>query len=560
MDKEPVFSIIDEQILKKSVKDFLYIATNPKQALGDKAYVYNDFLKQKSGKSQEGHEGLYGTFEILTEYSKAGLFDLDGGPQSKNDVMGDKRSIIYTFINLREPRDLVHDNASRALYMKAQGYKKLIFLPREMRAVTLADLVEMRKKGVYDPRTDLVRTYGFKRGEAVVNQYIKNGQEAETYAKAVFNRILGEAHSINVTFVGRPEMWLNRPYFLERKDCIGLSRQYSISYKYGGDFISTTLLTYIRKNSLTYAYAMSGLDVIVGDHDNNYFYKQGRLYLQLQQAIQKAGATGTQVMSNLISSSIGGSAGAITGEITSGLGNDALAYIKAGGLYVAPDVLGHMNYDSRGSSAEVVVDTGATATGTVYNPLYGEKILLDTAASIKIQLDLIVKAQNDIKESIKIAKNAATDIKNLKKQITDEESKKGQKDGIAIIRWGDEIKSKIEAAASASQAINLSKASIQTAYAALYGPVFRKSNPNIDAINGGSDGTLTFLIKNYYRSNLERDDAKYYGLFYFLFYLHVQQFNIRSNTPEFTKLGVTSKIDKTYKNKPDAVSYFITGY
>jgi len=561
-EEEPVFSIIDEQILKKSVKDFLYIATNPKQTLGTEAYVYNDFLKQKSGKSQKGEEGLYDTFKILSEYSKAGLFDLDGGSQNKNDVMGNKRNIIYTFINLREPYDLINDSASKSLYKQAQGFKKLIFLPREMRAVTLADLVEMRKKGVYDPRTDLIRTYGFKRGEAIVNQYVKNGLEAETYAKAVFNRILGEAHSINVTFIGRPEMWLNRPYFLERKDCIGLAKQYSISYKYGSDFTSTTLLTYIRKNTLTYAYAMDGLDTIVGDHDNNYFYKQGRLYLQLQQAIQKAGAAGTQVMGSLVSSSIGGSAGAITGEITSGLGNDALASINVGGLYVAPDVLGHMNYDSRGSSATVVADTGATATGNIYNPLYGEKLLLDTAQSIKIQLDLIKKGQSDIEDNIAIVKALDEDIKSLEKQITDEKNKKGQKDGIAIKRWSDELKSEEAAKKSASQTVENSNSSIQKAYAALYGPVFLKSNPGVAATNGGSDPTLTYLIKNAYRSNMKRDDAKYYGLFYFLFYSHVQKFEVRPGTSEFTKLNVTSKVSSTYKSsgKDSGVFYFITGF
>ena len=556
-DPAPLPQEIESAILNKSVKDFLFIASNPKQAMGNYDIIYNNILKDVSKKGQQGGTSSEDTVKVLQEYTQAGLFSLDDGSQNKNDVLGNKREVVFNLMMLREPVSLTSDVNAQGMYGIAQDARKKCFLPREMRATTLADLAAMRKTGAYDPRTDLIRLYGFKRGEDISNQYVMNGEEATAYAKAVFNRLLGESQSMNVTFIGRPEMWLNRPYFLERKDCIGLSKQYSINYKYGSDFTSTVLLTYIRKNSLTYAYSIPGLDIIRGSHDNNYFYTQGRLYLQLQAAIQKSATAASNSLNGILAQSIGGTGGQITGEITSGLSKDASSYIKVGGLYVANDFLGHMNYDSRGNSEVAVIDTQNTGDNkSQYYPAYGEDVLSKIAKDIESYLttkqDLETKITSDTQKEINLKK----EIESLNKQLAEESrknvSEEPKLDPEKIKSLQASILEKTKTRGNTTAALAYNKDKVNSANVALYSQYLL----NIYGKTITKDDTLTTAIKGLYKSQSRGTPVDTYGLFYKLFAAHVGYLNIDRNSSKYIGIRLTSKLgEATYG--PANIMYFI---
>ena len=93
---------------------------------------------------------------------------------------------------------------------------------------TLADYKVWADAGLYNPREDMMKLYGFNPAPTYTNYYINNGVEANQFAKVYFNRLFGESFVNSISYIGRPEVFLNRPYFLEKKDCIGLLSTYSL--------------------------------------------------------------------------------------------------------------------------------------------------------------------------------------------------------------------------------------------------------------------------------------------------------------------------------------------
>ncbi|HRZ18865.1 MAG TPA: hypothetical protein P5136_02300 [Methanofastidiosum sp.] len=554
----PIDSVLNELILNKKIRDFLVITLDPRSARKKEDETWNDILqnlRRKSATPSEPSESKISDeekYQLLQKFTDSGLFDLDGSG-SPSDIIGGKRGIVNDFMTLYEPKAIIDYSDIKDLYSKIVEYRKSQYFPRQLRAVTINDLKKLEKQGKYDPRKDLCRLYGFKRIDPVSNQFVKNGEEATTYAKSIFNRLLGEAYSVNVTFIGRPEMWLNRPYFVERKDCIGMSRNYSINYRYNGDFESTVLLTYIRKNALTYAYSLGNLDVPRQPYGNDYFYSQGRLYLQLQETLNKTNKLIGQTTGSLISSGIGGTAGAITGEITGGLVTDALDVVKLGGLYVMHDVLGHMDYDSRGNSNNAELDETTGGDKAPYYPFYGQGILKEVADSITAVLDGRKKAQDEIDKKLKNEKQQKeTDISTKEEEINtlSRKSPKTSSDNFDLMskkKKLEKCKSELE---SISNKIVSYEAIITAAEDALFGSAIKIDYPG--AVK--NDSKLNIAIKKLweiFNGSIKKDQ----GLLYYLFSLHVGYLDRKA---DYNTLEITTDNGKASNAFPDvSTKYYI---
>ena len=149
---------------------------------------------------------------------------------------------------------------------------------KDISILTLADEKDLAKQRLYDPRTDLVKLYGYNPAEPVKNSYIKNGEEAYDYARTVFNRYLSKAFEIHMDVIGRPELFLNRTGYCERKDAIGLITNFSVKWSHGGDFASAVTLSYARKNTITHEYILGEIDPFMGSTNNQYFQNESDLY------------------------------------------------------------------------------------------------------------------------------------------------------------------------------------------------------------------------------------------------------------------------------------------
>jgi len=553
-------SVLTDIIDNKYIRDLLYKQARTKSGIDSNIQANNNFVQALSTYGQKNNEspptsGDTGesylkedTFQLLQAYTATGLFNLDGKTDSSS-IMGDTKSIVLNLITLQEPASLRFNDEIRDLYKDIQKMRESSYLPREMRAVTIADLIKLKNQGAYDPRTDLIKLYGYRVGEPIKNDYIKNGIEAVTYSQAVFNRLLGEAYSMNVVFIGRPELWLNRPYFLERKDCIGLCKNYSISYSYGGDFQSTILLTYIRKNSLSYAYSVEDLDVVVGDHNNSYFYSQGRLYLQLQEAIQKQGTAANKYFGGLISQSTKGNAGKITGEIASGLGNDALSYLKVGGLFVVNDVLGHMNYDARGGSNSAQVNDNSQGSKDVLYPTQGKEYITSIATEIKTNLETVENLLKDIELCNKDIVASTKSLVASNKKLTTEEAKEATADRACnIVSIKEEIKDSNEALASNKIKLKTINSNITKMCAnILYSPALKDKDKFVYTSSGfcssgKNDKFLTNALQLLYAYDLGGNPMRH-GLYYKLFVYY-----IKDTGKDYKNLKVTTKITGNFLN------------
>lgn len=174
---------------------------------------------------------------------------------------------------------------------------------KDITILTLGDEKELAKQRLYDPRTDMVKLYGYNPAAPVKNSYIKNGEEAYDYARTVFNRFLSKAFEIHMDVIGRPELFLNRTCYCERKDSIGLLTNFSIKWSHGSDFSSAVTLSYSRKNTITYEYALGEIDPFIGSTDNKYFQNESDLYYKWN----KAANTGVDTIGKNLNEAIAGS-------------------------------------------------------------------------------------------------------------------------------------------------------------------------------------------------------------------------------------------------------------
>lgn len=227
--------------------------------------------------------------------------------------------------------------------------------------VTNALLKKFEREGLYNPTLDYERWYGYNKGPDITNHYIRNGAEADDYAKIALMRVASKAYSYQFGMIGRPEILLNYTYFLEWKDSIGLLTHYNISYNFGSEFTLTGALDYIRKNTITYAYSNGEFDALKGRHNNKYFKKEADNYYRWNKLLKAAGDKLEQVVTKKmnkklygkekytgegsnVTSTTGNIAGKIAGKLVKGL-------VPLGGIFVSHDWIGHMEYDKRGFDA-----------------------------------------------------------------------------------------------------------------------------------------------------------------------------------------------------------------
>jgi len=286
--------------------------------------------------------------------------------------------------------------------------------------LTLGRLRDLEKSGYYNPRTDMVRRYGYNAGPVIRNNMIDNGAEAQRYAVTSFNRLFGRSHVIHMDIIGRPELMLNRPYYCERKDSIGLLEKFSLSYSIGSDFQTSLDLTYIRKNSLTYNYSLGELDTLSGNIKNSYFGKAAISYYksisEMNQFSKGIVSGGFGAMGGAVGNAIGGRVG---GEIGSSVFQLSGAGF-AGGLYCAHDWIGHMEYDKKGVSDNVVRSKGSSTTDPIAKD-YPDTLqqvssvgvdLIAICRTIQIALDNIIKLEISLDDLLEKKEMKQIDITN----------------------------------------------------------------------------------------------------------------------------------------------------
>lgn len=336
---------------------------------------------------------------LSTTFSDVAATDLD---RAKIDV---RRGLIklYLPIALRDP-DLRRQYEA-ILELEARKGNKT----QAIDVMTLGDLKKLEQAGLYNPSTDMVRYYGYNPGPSITNLMIYNDSEALRYARTWFNKLFGRAHQIHMEIIGRPEMLLNRPYYCERKDSIGLLQNYSLNFAVDADFQTSLDLTYIRKNSLTYDYTLDELDELDGARTNKDFKNAAVAYynsLADRVNLVQKGLSG-----------IGRQAGrALGGEIGGEVGQQLLNYDGkgySGALFTAHNWIGHMEFDRVGREDPVV--SGAVKKSEITDPkqqiFIGKLDSKDSLGSAKL-IKFMISIQTYLRE--------ISDLENKLSKLTEE--------------------------------------------------------------------------------------------------------------------------------------------
>jgi outer membrane protein OmpA-like peptidoglycan-associated protein len=285
--------------------------------------------------------------------------------------------------------------------------------------ITRGVLKELSLAGEYNPRTDFVTRYGVNPGPTIHNPFISTKEEAAAFSKILLNRIVSKAFEIHVDIIGRPELMLNRPYYIEDKQAIGSLQTYSIDYSIESPFQSNCQFSYIRRNSITYSYTTKNLDDVAeknmhGDteadahasvssqlispdgkvianesnagaaadqgtnlyfnkkaisyHKDNYKQKQGvKNAINVQEFFNAGGS------SKGLIPSLAGIAGQTLGQV---LQVSTFGGSLGGGLFVAHAPIGHINYDksARGSNDRDVLSPIIGTSELLEDPRFGSKL------------------------------------------------------------------------------------------------------------------------------------------------------------------------------------------
>lgn len=287
---------------------------------------------------------------------------------TKDSNLNLAKSIKEALANLAEPIALNNDAGIKKDYtgMVLLEETKQQEIPKML---NVASLKELAASGVYTPRLDIARKYGYTQTSKITNKMINSGGEAMRYSITMFNKLYGKAHMISMDIVGRPELQLNRPYYCERKDAIGLLENYTLKFNIGSDSQSSVNLTYVRKNSITYKYTLHELDELVNTPDNEYFSDAAVNYYKsisdvsnnfTQNLLTRTMiASGDLLGSNIAKAFGSGKEGQALG---SEIGQSSFMQLKgtgfSGGVYSAHDWLGHMEYDNMGRDDDVSKSSG----------------------------------------------------------------------------------------------------------------------------------------------------------------------------------------------------------
>lgn len=342
---------------------------------------------------------------------------------TKKSKLNNVASIVRAdLIKIYEPialkLDTIKDQLKEIFEIESEKDKKL------PKMLNFAELKKLEKQGVYNPRLDASRQFGYNKGPTIVNVMINNGAEAARYAVTMFNKLYGKAHRISMDIIGRPELLLNKPYYCELKDAVGLLEDYTLKFSIGSDFQSSVNLTYIRKNALTYKYSFDKLDEVVGTKNNAFFKSAAINYFK---SISNTGGNSfNRILTRTMSAN-----GELIGNTVSKGGTGRTLGSKlfnlegrgfTGGLYTAHDRIGHMEYDLVGTDSNVSVSAGKKE---IQNPMakktQGDSNEIDTimaavtltCVNIRNKLDELVKNEMGYDAIIKVTKQKETKIEKL---------------------------------------------------------------------------------------------------------------------------------------------------
>lgn len=311
----------------------------------------------KDAEAGYGDSG-YNTFNQSTDYYEllGRLFTYFENIKASSEQVVSDIIFIYTPTAIKDNADVL--NKFKKVYdlygdlFIASGH-----ISENSNITSLDKLKYLEMLGLYNPRKDIVKRYGYNPlKQPIKNIYLNNGKEAIDYSKSVFNRLYGRAYNIHAVQIGRPEYFLNRPIYCEQKDAIGLLNEYTIEFKYGSTFTSSINLDFIRKNAILFDYSIENLDELVGEHDNAFFKKEADKYYLTAKLL----AGGKDLVQQA-----GGMAGAAGGDLkkvvaeqaASEVGDLADNFLKFGGLYSAHDKHGHLNYDDSIIQTDIVMPT-----------------------------------------------------------------------------------------------------------------------------------------------------------------------------------------------------------
>lgn len=247
---------------------------------------------------------------------------------------------------------------------------------------TIADFQALAKMGFYNPRMDMMRMYGYNPSAVeITNTYVASGREAQFYATVIFQKLLSEAYTFNLDVVQRPECQLNRTYYCQRKDAIGLLTQFSLKWGYGEEAISTIALTNIRKNVASYNYVLpEGLNLLVEGQktDNAFFTEKAETYFKWKKFSQLVSDLASSGLGNLAtglaSGAMGGTIGGVIGDEIKGITAATIKNLNFGGLYSIHDYIGHIDYDKASVQMPIKDVVSAAASDLADNAVSMKKI------------------------------------------------------------------------------------------------------------------------------------------------------------------------------------------
>ena len=299
--------------------------------------------------------------------------------------------------------------------------------------VTRGDLKKYEYLQLYDPSRDYFTKYGWNPGPTVINKYINNGAEAEMYCKVLFDKINSKVYEINCDLIGRPELFLNRPYYIEQQQAIGLLNNYTISFAINSSFSSNTKLSFIRRNAITYGYTAGNLDKVISisgekaddAHTNAWFNTKALSYLKsiyrgevtekrygaLDSIISKSTALGP------VGTLAGGGAQAALNKFKKSKKEKAAKEVVPDGIYVAHDWIGHVDYNNKFQGGNYQIFYEKVTAEVTGDPKYTSK--LGDQVITQQQAAYIAQCNNELHKAFMILANLELQIKFSQKSIVE---------------------------------------------------------------------------------------------------------------------------------------------
>jgi len=474
----------------------------------------------------------YNTFNETTDYYELlnMLFEYFDNIKASSEQVVSDIIFLYTPIAVKDNADVL--NKFKKIY---ELYGDLFIASEQItenfKVTSLDKLKYLEMLGLYNPRKDIVKRYGYNPLPAPIkNIYLNNGQEAIEYSKSVFNRLYGRAFNIHAVQIGRPEYFLNRPVYCEQKDSIGLLNDFTVEFKYGSTFTSSINLDFIRKNAILFDYSIENLDELVGEHDNAFFKKEANKYYVttkllaggkdlLQQAGGMAGEAGNDLQK------------VVAEQVASEAGDLADNFLKFGGLYSAHDKHGHLNYNDSEIEETIIYSTTEKhektkgkesidslskiyiiSTNITYN-LEQEKYLLN-------QKDMLINQKDEESNNLH---DLEQELASLNNELQSADSRTSNVLTTMIENKQNQIDKKLVEINGIGYSYNTTKEQLNTVYKELFGGKYS----NIETGPKDRPTDLTSFCKTQYNLYIGKDKKQKdinLGLFTKLVQLHIIQY------------------------------------